>query len=211
MNDALRWLMPPLAVVLMVTGCASPSTESSPVQDQDPAPTPPSASTQIHVLFTGVSTDNLRGLDYEALVEFGDPIAEGGECDLAAPQDTATVPVTLTLVNTLDPEAVDQATADDHDNESVSWSVPRKLTAEPVGGAGPLRWAPKRPGYPCTDQPDVESMVSLAWEYREQAVMTGYLTGVPEQDPTGAGVRLEFTRELWDVQEGEPEPLTVVY
>ncbi|WP_344012467.1 hypothetical protein [Nocardiopsis exhalans] len=145
-------------------------------------------------------------MDYEVTVEFGSSISDGGECDLASPENTVTVPLTLTLVNTLDPE--DQG---ESKGESVSWSAPRTLAVEPVGAAGPLRWAPHRPGHPCTDQPDVESAVSAAWQYREQAVMTGYLTGVPEQDPTGTGVQLEFTRELWQIQDEEPTPLTVVY
>lgn len=211
MNDVLLMRLVPLVLVLGVTGCAAESGPPPPPLAAEEAALP-SATTQIHMLYTGASERaDLLGLDYEVTTELGEPV-NGGACELAAPAGTVTVPVTVRLVNTHDPntsDAVDAAA--DAGGEPVRWFTPRYLVAEPVGTDGPLRWAPKRAGHPCTDQPDLESFISLGWEYREQATLTGYLTGVPESDRDGIGVRLEFVRELWDIHQGEPEPLTVTY
>lgn len=211
MNDVLLMRLVPLVLMLGVTGCAAESGPPPPPLAAEEAALP-SATTQIHMVYTGVSERaDLLGLDYEVTVELGAPVS-GGACELAAPAGTVTVPVTVRLVNTHDPDSVDTVeAAADADGEPVRWFTPRHLVAEPVGTDGPLRWAPQRAGHPCTDQPDLKSFVSLNWAYREQATLTGYLTGVPESDRDGVGVRLEFVRELWDVHQGEPEPLTVTY
>lgn len=211
MNDALVRLVP-LAVLLGAAGCAAESDAPPPAAEET---APPSATAQVHMVYTGVTAGRLYGLDYEVTAELGEPLSGGAGCELAAPAGTVTVPVTVRLVNTHDPddaetvEGLDAAAA--AAAEPVLWSTPRYLVAEPVGSGGPLRWAPERAGYPCTDQPDLESFVSLDWEHREQATLTGYLTGVPESDRDGVGVRLEFVRELWEVHQGDPEPLTVTY
>ncbi|WP_150255306.1 hypothetical protein [Nocardiopsis deserti] len=204
MNGSLVRLVP-LAVLLGVAGCGAESDAPPPAAEQTAPPTP-TATAQVRMVYTGVTDGRLLGLDYEVTAELGEPISGAG-CELAAPAGTVTVPVTVRLVNTHDPDAA--AAADG--GEPVRWSTPRYLTAEPVGADGPLRWAPERAGHPCTDQPDLASFVSLGWEHREQATFTGYLTGVPESDRDGVGVRLEFVRELWEVHQGEPEPLTVTY
>jgi hypothetical protein len=96
------------------------------------------------------------------------------------------------------------------DGDPVRVYTPRRRKVEAVGEAGPVRWAPKS-GTTCTDQPDLESYVSLAWQPGEQAVMPGYLAGVPEADPTGSGLVIDMTRDSWEIHQGEPEPLTVTY
>src|SRR5699024_415735 len=206
MNEALVRLVP-LAVLVGAAGCSTDSDVPPPVAEEV---APPSATAQVHMVYTGVSErEDLRGLDYEVTAELGEPVNGDVACDLAAPEGTVTVPVTVRLVNTHDPDDAD--TVDVADGEPVRWSTPRYLVAEPVGVDGPLRWAAERDGHPCTDQPDLESFISVRWEHREQATLTGYLTGVPDGDRDGVGVRLEFVRELWEVHQGEPEPLTVTY
>src|SRR5690606_34954953 len=195
----------PAAVLLSAVGC-SVDAAPPPRPPATPSP-PPAAERQVTIVYTGVSDERLRGLDYALRAVLGEPVDAG--CDLAAPAGTVTVPVQLTLVNTHEPD--DRPDHESGDSEPVLWSAPRYLEAEPVGGTGPLRWEPERPGHPCTDQPDLKSHVSLGWENRDQAVLTGYLTGVPESDRAGAGIRLEVARGEWDVHEGDPEPLAVTY
>ncbi|MFE1395146.1 hypothetical protein ACFW3Z_19930 [Nocardiopsis alba] len=192
-------------VTIMAAGCSSTLPPAADPVEEESATTI-TESTPVRMLFTyDANSMELYGLDYEITVTLGEAMA-GAPCDLRPPEGTVTVPVTLTLVNTHDPDTVEAGA-----EEPERWVAPRYLAAEPVNAPESiLRWEPPRSGYRCTESPDLESFVSRRWEPREQATLTGYLIGAP-QDHTGSGIQLEFARDLWEIQGPEPEPFVVTY
>lgn len=213
MDNVVRRFLVPLVMVVGVAGCASSGSdgESAP---EGPGPdeelVPAAVTQQVGVVFSVPPDPDLRGLDYEVTVEVGQALPVGAVgCDLATVAGTSTVPVTLTLVHTHETAAA--ALTGEVEGGPMRMSRPRTMAAEPVGGAGPLRWEPKRPGQRCTDQPDLAAFVPSSWSPGDQAVLTGYLAGVPETDPAGVGLVVDLVRDSWEIRQGEPEPLTVTY
>jgi hypothetical protein len=206
-NMVWQWVVGSL-VVVSAAGCAA--SEAGDVAGPEEVG-PPSASQQVGVVYSSFG-GGPNALDYEVRVELGEPLEPGmSGCDLATFEGTVIVPFTMTLVHTH--ETAHAALTGEEtgpDGDPVRVYTPRSMKVEAVGEAGPVRWAPKS-GTTCTDQPDLESYVSLAWQPGEQAVMPGYLAGVPEADPTGSGLVIEMTRDSWEIHQGEPEPLTVTY
>lgn len=213
----MRALMVAAAVVVAVAsaGCSAEEPDTEPAAPADPF-TPVDAQVQVRMLYTGVPGVSRRpsAASYDAAVELGAPVPDGVGCGLAAPAGTVTVPLTLTLVHTADPDRPVQAAAPSSGTDGSAEVAQEPLSADPVvavevvGGAGPLRWEAPRGG-DCTDEPDLSA--TNTWEYREQVQVRGYLTGVPAEDPAGAGVRVEFTKDIWEIHAGAPEPLTVTY
>ncbi|MFY7069055.1 hypothetical protein ACOQFV_24625 [Nocardiopsis changdeensis] len=214
-----------VVVVVAAAGCSAdepgPGAAAEPTGSPSADPfAPVSGQAQIRMLYTGVpgTSRHPSAAAYDAAVELGAPVGDGAGCGLSAPAGTVTVPLTLTLTHTADPDRPVQAagpspspSASISDGAGVSSDpLPAEpvVSVEAVGGAGPLRWQDPRGG-DCTDEPDLSATGS--WEFRQQVQVSGFLTGVPAADPAGAGVRVGFVRELWEIHEGTPEPLTVTY
>lgn len=202
-------------VVVGLVGCAGPAHQggAEPESGSDPVQesVPPSASQQVAVVFsTPHGGEGVRGLDYEVSVAFGEPLEGGAGCDLATPQGTVTVPVAVTVAQNHETTVAGLEGVQGPEGEPVTVGSPRSFRAQVVGEVGPLRWEPKRPGYPCTDQIDLAAHTSRL-EPGEQVVLTGYLAGVPETDRAGTGVTVELARDSWVIHQGAPEPLTVTY
>lgn len=198
-----------VVVVAAAAGCADQAPGEAGAAQPSPSVGPVSGQAQVAVFYTGVPgvSRHPSAAVYEATVELGAVVAGGAGCSLAAPEGTVTVPVTLTLVNTDDPDAPAPAVPSPGSEAEPLRAAPF-VSVETVGEVGPLRWEDPR-GADCTDQPELRD--TDAWQYREQVQVHGHLTGVPADDPQGVGVRASFTRQPWQIHEGEPEPLTVTY
>lgn len=203
----LRRIAAGCLVAAVLTGC-SYGGDGAPGRPADDGTA--SGQREVDVTLQFRESGRVYRLAFKLRVKLGEPIDRQNVCELVEPERTVSVPVTITLVNTHHKDYRK------HEQGGQRWWEPNWLGAEPVGATrGSLAWVPNsstpRPG--CA--PDLGARtIGKGWDTGEDIVIHGYLSGVPEDDRSGVGVRIFPVKTgeeaSWDV-EGDAKPLTVTY
>ncbi len=202
-----------LAVAL--TGCgsgpggAAGGTPSDPA-DKNASGKVASGNRDVDVTLRFRSSGKDYRMAFQVKVELGEPIDRQSVCELVEPERTVSVPVTITLVNTHQKEY-------QNPEEGQRWWEPDWLGVKPVSAPrGSLAWVrnTKSPLDRCLSYVDGSTIGSNDWEERSEIVVRGYLSGVPEGDRSGVGVKVSPVKTgedaSWDV-DGDTKPFTVTY